>query len=74
MEVRAFLVDIWPSGGMVDTRDLKSLARMGVWVRLPPRLQLRLIEGGYRHTLVKRLVHLPTGLIVCKVVLLNKAR
>ena len=23
---------------MVDTRDLKSLARMGVWVRLPPEL------------------------------------
>ena len=23
-------------GGMVDTRDLKSLARKGVWVQVPP--------------------------------------
>lgn len=23
-------------GGMVDTRDLKSLGRKAVWVRLPP--------------------------------------
>ena len=24
---------------MVDTRDLKSLARKGVWVQVPPRVQ-----------------------------------
>lgn len=28
----------WPGGGMVDARDLKSLPRMGVWVRVPPGL------------------------------------
>ncbi len=27
-----------PSGGMADAGDLKSPARKGVWVRLPPRL------------------------------------
>ena len=26
-------------GGMVDTRDLKSLARKGVWVQVPPGVQ-----------------------------------
>ncbi len=28
---------IRPSGGMADAGDLKSPARKGVWVRLPPR-------------------------------------
>ena len=27
-------------GGMVDTRDLKSLARKGVWVQVPPGVQM----------------------------------
>ena len=26
-----------PSGGMADTTDSKSVARKGVWVRIPPR-------------------------------------
>lgn len=29
------------SGGMVDARDLKSLSRKGVWVRVPPSAQWR---------------------------------
>lgn len=28
---------IRPGGGMVYTKDLKSFARKGLWVRVPPR-------------------------------------
>ena len=31
-------------GGMVDTRDLKSLARKGVWVQVPPGVQREKFE------------------------------
>jgi len=33
---------IWRYGGMADTRDLKSLVRNNVWVRVPPSLQKEL--------------------------------
>ena len=36
----SLIFHFWLSGGMVDARDLKSFARMGVWVRLPPQLPL----------------------------------
>ena len=31
-----FRIQKCSGGGMVDTRDLKSLARKGVWVQVPP--------------------------------------
>ena len=34
------LICLCPSGGMVDTEDLKSSARESVWVRLPPWAEL----------------------------------
>ena len=34
--VRVIFVDRCRSGGMADAADSKSVARKGVWVRLPP--------------------------------------
>ena len=31
------MVNPGPSGGMADATDSKSVARKGVWVRVPPR-------------------------------------
>lgn len=43
--VDVMAIATWASGGMVYTQDLKSCGLMPVWVRVPPRLPMKLPQG-----------------------------
>ena len=46
-------------GGMVDTRDLKSLARKGVWVQVPPGVLRR--AGGDIRDIIGYMIYALSG-------------
>jgi hypothetical protein len=49
------MVDPGPSGGMADATDSKSVARKGVWVRVPPRAPRKSIHCWCMgHRLIQR--------------------